>query len=393
MDGATGTALLAAGMPTGVCTEQWILENPEPLLQLQRRYAAAGCDVITAPTFGANRARLAAFGLEEQTATFNRRLVALSRQAAPGCKIAGNLSPTGRRLEPYGEEGEPVLSMEEAVAIFEEQAIALKEAGADLLLVETMTSLNEARAALLAARSTGLPVFVTMAVDEEGRTLSGARLLPCVITLQALGAAAVGVNCCSIQAAREQLEEALPYAQVPLIAQPSVTLPDGGVLSPLRFSEDMADLLGAGAAVVGGCCGSLPEHMAVLRGLLDRFPVIGSPEVDGHAAAGEQEAFFLGDDPDPSPPLPCDSNLADAFIEAEDAYNAARVHVAELEDIPVLLEAARVCRLPIMVYTDDALVLDAVLLRFPGRLLVDSLCEIERELLEDIAAHFGAILF
>ncbi len=393
LDGATGTALQAAGMPAGVCTEQWIVEHPAALQELQRRYAAAGCDVLYAPTFGANRARLKPFGLENQVAELNRRLVALTREAAPGCKIAGNLSPTGLLVEPYDEweeESDParLLSMQEAVDIFAEQVEALQAAGVDLIVAETMTSLNEARAALLAARRTGLPVFVTIAVNEEGHALSGTSLLPCVITLQAMGATAVGVNCCTPAAAREELEAALPYAQVPLIAKPC-----GTGFSPLRFGEAMGELLAAGAVIVGGCCGTLPEHMAVLRGVLDDFPTIVAPEVDGNAAAGEREAFFLAEDLDPTPPLPCDSNLADAFIEAEEDYNVARVHVAATEDIPVLLEAAQVCRLPIALYTDDALVLDETLLRFPGRLLVDSLCEIETELLEDIASHYGAVVF
>lgn len=324
--------------------------------------------MITAPPSG-QPGRLAAFGLAEQTAAINRRLVALSRQAAPGCKIAGNLSPSGRRLEPYGEEDEPVLSMEEAVAIFEEQAIALKERGAGSPLARDHDQPERSAGRPAGRRSTGRRFLSPWRWTRKGAPCRG---VPAALRHHPAGP---GRRRCRGQllldtAAREQLEEALPYAQVPLIAQPSATLPDGGTLSPLQFSEDMADLLGAGAAVVGGCCGTLPEHMAVLRGLLDRFPVIGSPEVDGHAAAGEQEAFFLGDDPEPSPPLPCDSNLADAFIEAEDAYTAARVHVAEMEDIPVLLEVARVSRLPIMIYTDDALVLDAVLLRFPGRLRI-----------------------
>lgn len=387
LDGATATAMMATGMPEGVCTEQWILEHPEPLIQLQKRYAAAGCDILTAPTFGANRARLAAFGLAERLEELNTRLVALTREAAPGKPVAGNLSPTGLLPEPYGEDGGGV-PMEELVSIYKEQASALQKAGVELLLVETMTSLNEARAALLACRDTGLPVFVSFAVDEEGRTLSGASLLPCLITLQAMGAAAVGLNCASPAVIGEQLRQVLPYARVPLIAQPAA-----GGLSPLGFGEAMEEVMGAGAAIVGGCCGTLPEHLAVLRGVLDKAPVVASPEVDGYAAAGEQEAFFLADDLEPCEALPCDSDLADALIEAEDEYNVARVHVAEREDIPVLLEAVRVCRLPLALYCDSPLVLDETLLRVPGRLLVDSLCDIEPELLEDIAAHYGAIVF
>ena len=182
-------------MPADACPELWALEHPAVVTELQRRYILAGSDVLYAPTFGANRARLAPFGLADRTAEFNRCLVALSREAAASCpksrcRIAGVLSPTGLWAESSAEA-----PFDEWTAVYAEQAAALKEAGADLLVCETMTSLGEARAALLAARETGLPVIVTLTVNGEGETLSGARLLPAVITLQALGAAAVGLNC------------------------------------------------------------------------------------------------------------------------------------------------------------------------------------------------------
>lgn len=393
LDSAAETVETSAGIPAEGRAEPWILEHPDQFISLQKRYADAGCDILCAPTQGASRVRLAALGLADRVEERNLRLAALSREAAArahapasGIRIAGCLSPLGLLPEPYGEDGGGV-PIKELTALYEEQAAALKKAGVDLLLAEAMPSLNEARAALLACRKTGLPVFLTLAADRQGTVLSGASLLACTITLQAMGAAAVGLHGAPPAALEGPLRHTLPHARVPLIARPAA-----GALSPLRFGEEMEAVLGAGAAVAGGC-GALPEHAAVLRGVLDRFPTIAAPEISGRAAAGEEEAFFLSEDLEPCEPLPCDSSLADALIEAEDVCNAARVRVTEREDIPVLLEAARVCRLPLMLYADDPLVLDEALLRFPGRVLVDSLCEIETELVEEIAAHYGAIVF
>ena len=348
-------------------------EDRGGLAQEQQRYAAAGCDGILAPAppLGSEQADKEAAGL-----------AALTLQAVPEGRTAGVLPPLARPLE----TGDPAsLTMEEAVKLYARRAAVLRDAGVHLLAACAMTSLSEARAALLGARETHLPVFLTLT--------PGCALLPAVITLQALGAAAVGLDVLSPEDAAEQIEEALPHARVPLAARLCAWMADGKRRSPLQFGAAADPVLCAGAAVLLGGEGALPEHLAVLKGVIERFPTVAAPEVDTHAAAGEKEAFFLADDLEPSEPLPCDSNLSDAFIEAEEDYNVARVEVEGVEDIPVLLDAAEVCRLPIAVYCDDPLVLDAVLLRYPGRLLVDSLCEMETPLLEDIAAQYGAIVF
>ena len=393
LDGATGTRLLAAGMPADACPEQWALEHPAVVTDLQRRYILAGCDVLYAPTFGANRARLSAYGLESHTGELNRRLAALTREAVDACPksrclVAGTLSPTGLQGPSPAEA-----PFDEWVEIFSEQAAALAEAGVDLLVCETMTSLNEARAALLAARRTEKPVIVTLTINEEGETLSGARFLPSVITLQALGAAAVGLNCsCGPACMEEPIREALPYASVPLAAKPSAW-GNGGDLSPLQFGQAMQPLLDAGATIVGGCCGTSPEHLAILRGIVDRHPTIAPREIDTDACAVESEALFLADDLEYGEPIPCDSDLADRLIAAEEEGNTALVELTQPGDIDNLLEFGGMSRLPIMLHTDRPLLLDEALRRFPGRLLVDSLCEIERPLLEDLAAQYGGILF
>lgn len=361
--------LLLGGIPSDTDID------PEQLLAQARRYSAAGCDILCVP---------AGLPFDKLTA-----LVGQMRALAPACKIAGVLPPSGQPLDAEDDTGQVLLA---CIEHFRQMALTMAKAKVDLLLCAGMSGLNEARAALLAARKAELPVLITLSLTEEAPGGDASPLLAPVITLQALGAAAIGLfDGPDIPQMAEWLAEALPYAAVPLIAVPSVQTAEGS-LSPLAFSEQMQTVLDAGAVILGSG-DAPPEHAAVLRGLLDRHPIVVAPEIDTEAAAGEQEAFFLSEDLQPSPPLPCDSWLGDALIEAEESYNVARVHIAAPEDIAVFLEYAPLSRLPLAVYTDDAQVLSSVLLQYPGRLLVDSLCEIESILLEDLAAFYGAIVF
>lgn len=386
--GGDPSILLPEGQPAESCPELWLLDHPDKLKDLQRRCILAGCDGVFAPTCGANLHQLAAYGLAGQDEPLNRKLMILTRETVRNQKVSALkgacLGPTGLQVEPYGET-----RLEKAVRAYALQASVLKAAGAEFLLCRDMTSLNEARAALLGARLTGLPVLVTLQISADGEANAGTRLLPALITLQSLGAAAVGLSGSDSEEIAEQVRESLPYAAVPLMAAPQMPV---SLLSPLDFGRDMEKVLDAGASLVIGGPGVLPEHLAVLRGLLDRHPTIASAEIDTKAAANEREAFFLGDHVEFSEPLPCDSDLEDALIEAEETCNCARVELTMPEDIPVLLEASSLSLLPIAVYTDDPHLLESVLLRYPGRLAVDSLCEIPRPLLEDLCEPFGALL-
>ena len=243
LDGATGTNLIAAGMPSGVCVEQWILEHPEKLLALQRAFLEAGSNAVMAPTFGANREKLAAYGLQDQVEEINLKLVALSKEAAEPfhALVGGDVSPAGVMIEPYGD-----LTFDELYDIYLEQIRALKKAGVDFIALETQMSLADLRAGVLAAKEAGLPVFATITVEDNGRTIMGTKFLPVLITLQALGAAAVGLNCSTgPEVMEELLEGAVSHAQVPLIAKPNAGKPsqeDPAVypLSPAEFAEKMA---------------------------------------------------------------------------------------------------------------------------------------------------------
>ena len=188
LDGATGTNLQKAGMPTGVCPEAWILEHPDTMMQLQKAYFEAGSDIVLAPTFTANRIKLDEYGLVDKIEEMNHQLVAISKAAAGDRGlVAGDMTMTGRQLAPMGDMG-----FEELIDIYKEQAGYLVDAGVDLFVVETMMSLNECRAALIAIREvTNLPVCVTLSFNEDGRTLFGTDACTAMVVLQSLGADAV----------------------------------------------------------------------------------------------------------------------------------------------------------------------------------------------------------
>lgn len=275
LDGATGSNLMRAGMPRGICTEVWVTEHPEPLLALQRDYIAAGSQIIYAPTFCANRRGLARCGRENDVALLNRQLVALSREAAGGrALVAGDLTTTGVPLEPAG-----TMTYHELFEIYTEQITALAEAGADLLVVETMLGIDEMTVALEAAQSVcTLPVLCSMTVQADGSGYFGGTCVEAVETLQELGAAAVGINCST---GPDQLESLVrnmrQAAKVPLLVKPNAGMPEISPegeaiysMGPAAFAQHMRTLIDAGAALVGGCCGTDPRYISTLRDVLPR---------------------------------------------------------------------------------------------------------------------------
>lgn len=269
LDGATGSNLQKRGMPTGVCPEKWILEHEDIFIGLQREYVEAGCNVLYAPTFTSNRIKLQEFGLESQIKEMNHRLVSLSKKAADGkCYVAGNLTMTGQQLAPMGS-----LDFEELVDIYKEQITYLAEAGVDLLVVETMMSLQESRAALIAAKEVcELPVMVTMTFEADGRALYGTDVLTAAITLESLGADAFGINCSTGPAQMVPMFEKIASAvKIPLIAKPNAGMPvldeDGNTVYGLgceEFAKEVRLLWGKGASILGGCCGTTPEHIKAM---------------------------------------------------------------------------------------------------------------------------------
>lgn len=396
LDGATATNLMAAGMPEDVCREQWILEHPDILLKLQRDFIMAGSQALYAPTFSANAVCLSQYGLQDKVEEYNTRLVALTKSvAAPaGVLVGGNLCPTGLFVPPYGKA-----DFDDIYDIYREQVRALESADVDFLIIESQTSLADMRAAVLAARTASVPVFVTITVDESGHTLTGGSLLPTVITLQAMGVDAIGLNCSFQPAAMlEFIQEVAEHSTVPIIAKPnagSFMGENGETLSPEEFAAQMRPLLKSGAGILGGCCGTTPEHIAALRKILSEYE---PPELRGgpdcYAAAIETEVFFLWDDLTFSEPIVCSSGLGDDLIDLDDEQcNAALVEINSVDDALLLAEYGGMSRLPIAIRSENLTVLDAALRYFQGRLIIDTANMIDTELMEPFASKYGAILY
>lgn len=277
LDGATGTMLQKAGMPIGVCPEEWILENKEVMVKLQQDYVAAGSDIVYAPTFTANRIKLEEYGLEDHIVRMNEELVALSKEAV-GDKalVAGDITMTGLQLYPIGD-----FMFDELVEVYKEQASILAEAGVDLFVVETMMSLQECRAAVLAIQEVcDLPIMVSLTYNEDGRTLYGTDPATATVVLQSLGIDAIGINCST--GPEEMITPVVKmteYATIPVFAKPNAGLPeleDGVTVyktTPEEFAAVGKKLVEAGAAILGGCCGTTPEHIRALKEAVTGMPL------------------------------------------------------------------------------------------------------------------------
>lgn len=275
LDGAFGSNLYLAGMPRGICAEQWILEHEQVMMDLQRGYVEAGSQMIYAPTFGANRAALSLYGLEKQVKEYNSRLVDLSRRAVGDrALVGGDLSPTGKVLTSQGGETE----VDEVYEIYREQIACLAEEGVDFLVAETMLSVEETMIALDAAQSVcQLPVLCSLTLEADGNALYGGNGVEAVETLQDMGASAVGVNC---SVGPDQLENVIRNmkraARIPILAKPNAGLPlmdeQGNAhysMGPREFALHMKKLVQAGASLIGGCCGTTPEYIKKTRLLLE----------------------------------------------------------------------------------------------------------------------------
>lgn len=275
LDGACGSNLYLAGMPRGICAEQWILEHEQVMADLQRGYVQAGSQLIYAPTFGANRAALSLYGLEKQVKEYNSRLVDLSRRAVGDrVLVGGDLSPTGKVLTSQGGETE----VDEVYEIYREQIACLAEEGVDFLAAETMLSVEETMIALDAAQSVcQLPVLCSLTLEADGNALYGGNGVEAVETLQDMGASAVGVNC---SVGPDQLENVIRNmkraARIPILAKPNAGLPlmdeQGNAhysMGPQEFALHMKKLVQAGASLIGGCCGTTPEYIKKTRLLLE----------------------------------------------------------------------------------------------------------------------------
>jgi len=430
LDGSTGRNLQKRGMPTGVCPEDWILKNPQVLIGLQREFLEAGTDIILTPTFTANRIKLAEYGLEDQIARINKGLVAVSKEAVKEYQkktgnnrrvyIAADLAMTGEQVQPLGK-----LTFEELVDTYKEQLSYILTEGVDLVFVETMMSLQECRAALLAIKETcDLPVMISLTFNENGRTLFGTDAKTAIIVLQSMGADAVGLNCSTgPDKMHEIIREMKEYAYIPIIAKPNAGIPQlihEETVFPMEaeeFAAEMKKLVEEGANIVGGCCGTTPLHVELMvNAVKDIKP---APPKANHirALSTEQDTveipldgrfMIVGERINPTGKKALQAELREgnytivSQMAAEQAELGADIldvnmgmnGIDEKETmLQAIQEALRVAKLPLCIDSSHVSVIEAALRQYPGRALINSI-SLEKEKFEKlipIAKKYGAM--
>ncbi|MDE7330949.1 MAG: homocysteine S-methyltransferase family protein [Lachnospiraceae bacterium] len=443
LDGATGSNLMKRGMPAGVCPEKWILENPDIFIGLQREFVEAGSDIIYAPTFTANRIKLKEYGLEGQIADINHRLVALSRMAADGqtvasgkfsdsqnadghntgrkILVAGDITMTGRQLIPMGD-----MDFENLITVYKEQIKLLCEAGVDLLVVETMMSLQETRAAVIAAKEVcNLPVMATLTFEPDGRTLYGTDSITAAVTLEKLGVCAVGANCSTGPDRMAKLISDIAGAvSIPVIAKPNAGMPglngEGETVYDMdarTFGMHMKELADAGACILGGCCGTTPEYIKELTGQTKDMIPAGRQEQGLRYLSSERQTIafnldspfmIVGERINPTGKKKLQAQLREgsldmvvSFAEEQEMSGAAlldiNVGMSGIDEKEMMLKAlgevTTAVNLPLAIDSSHVDVMEAALRRYPGRALINSISGEKEKLskLLPLAKKYGAM--
>ncbi len=269
LDGATGSNLQKAGMPRGCCTEEWILANPQALVSLQRAYVSAGSDILYAPTFQAQPIALEKVNLHKQAEAINTHLVALTKSVSPDVLVAGNLTTLAAYCDSFDPQNFDLL-----VENYRVQIGGLLEGGADLLAAETLMYPQEAEAIFTAAELEGAgAVMYTFTMQPDGSLFSGRDAAPILKELEDAGACAVGFNCVAADAMTPGLVSRLRrFVKGPLICKPNAGNPVIGPdnlphypLGPAGFAKIVTDCAAMGANILGGCCGTTPDHIAAVK--------------------------------------------------------------------------------------------------------------------------------
>jgi len=421
LDGAMGSNLMKKGMPQGVCPEHWILEHKDVVLELQKAYVNAGTNILYAPTFTANRPKLYEYGLSDSLNLINRDIVALSKQAADGkALVAGDITMTGIPLKPIGS-----MEFDELVEIYKEQGQALVEAGVDLFVVETMMSLQECRAAVLALKEVSdLPIMVTMTFEQTGKSQYGTDAKTAAIVMAAMGVDAIGANCSSgPDKLVDVIREMSDVVDIPIIAKPNAGLPfvdsNGETaydMSAEEFAVHMSAIVEAGATIIGGCCGTTPEYIkeTVSKNYLPakKERVTGVRHLTSERKTfsfGLDDSFFvIGERINPTGKKALQEELRAGNLSrvlqfaSEQEENGAKVLDVNLgmsgvdekalmcQVVDLLLEESE---LPLCIDSSHVDVIEAALRRYPGRALINSISlETEKfEKLLPIAKKYGAM--
>ena len=429
LDGATGTELQKRGMPGGVSPEIWSTENPEVSADIYRSYAASGSDILYSCTFGGTPFKLAEFGAESRTEDINRLIAENAVRTAEQIEkeggrrplIAGDIGPSGRFIMPFGD-----LGFEDAVKGFKRQVKGLLDGGADLFVIETQIDIQECRAALIAVKElTDSFTMLSMTFDSSGRSLNGTTPEAMAVTLQSLGADAVGINCST--GPKEMLpllKRISRVVSIPVVAKPNAGMPvirDGKTEFPMD-AEDFASyaeaFVSAGVNIMGGCCGTTPEHINLLAGLMQDLspkvadgrphPVYLSSATDLLETGLTSPVRIIGERINPTGKKKLQAelksggmgyvkNLARAQTEAGADLldvNAGMPGIDEKQTLLDIISAAvSSSPLPLVIDSSDPEVVEAAARYYPGRALINSISAEKEKLsrLLPIAAKYGAM--
>ncbi len=421
LDGATGTELQKKGMPTGVCPEKWVFENPDVIKSIQKEYIEAGSNIVYTCTFGGNRIKLDEFGIGDRTVELNKCLAQYSKEAVgDNCLVAGDLASTGRFIKPLGD-----MDFEECVNIYKEQVKGLLEGGVDLFVIETMLDIQEARAALLAVKeSCDLPVCVSMSFDENMRTLTGTDPITALITLQSLGADVVGCNCSTGPMQMVKIISMMkPYAKVPLMAKPNAGLPkliNGKTvfdMKPEEFGLYTKEFIDAGVNLLGGCCGTSPDYIRqIYLGSRDLKPVALPAEPYSAITSSRKTEFFgfnkpvaiVGERINPTGKKQLQAELREGSTHEIRKFAAEQVEKgANILDVNVGMPGideketmvntvsllSSISDAPLCLDSSSPEVLEAALRIYPGRALINSISQeqVKLDKLLPVAAKYGAM--
>jgi len=419
LDGAMGTQLHKHGLPTGESPEIWALKNPAVLKRIHRDYCLAGADILYTCTFGANRIKLSEYG-RHNVIQINTKLAMLAKSVAGDKLVAGDIGPTGNFVAPFGS-----LSFDDAVDVFKEQVQGLLKGGVDLFVVETMMDIQEARAALIAIRElTDKFIIVSMTYEKDARTLNGTDPITALITLQSLGANAVGCNCSSGPKQMISLIKMLkPYAKVPLIAKPNAGMPkfSKGVttfdMSAAVFGDFALEFVHAGVNLLGGCCGTTPEHIRHLKKHLGsasginplRKSISALSSARGHVILeGKGDIVKVGECINPTGKKSLQEDLKNgkmslvrSLASLQEAAGAeildVNAGVAGIDEKVTLEKMINVLslgtKLPLVIDSSDINTIERALRLYPGRALINSISAERHKLkkLLPIAAKYGAM--
>jgi len=396
LDGATGTQLQKRGFDSSICAEDWVMEHPEAIAEIQGAYIENGSRVVYAPTFGANRVKLESHGIFNKVAEYNEKLVAISKQAVEGkAFIAGDIAPTGKFLYPLGDA-----SFDELVEIYTEQAAALEKAGVDLFVIETMMTLPEARAAVLAVKSVSAkPIFVTFTCDENGKTLTGTDVTAALVVLQGMGVNAFGLNCSTgPDKMLEQLKRLKEYAAVPLIAKPNAGVPqmvEGKTVyncPPEQFTALVEEMAQCGVCIFGGCCGTEVEHIAALSAAVaDLKCAVPSPaDTTKLPCATEKAVFLLDVDAAYDEVLPCDEELEDNLFDVDEDAEMIAIRIESEEELDDFSDCQGMIQKPLCILCEDAALLEQALRRYQGRAVYEG--SLSDEELMPLVEKYGLII-